>query len=117
VQIVGFAGVRLSGTVTDDGNTQVQGLAGCEELQSAGESPGVTHTRAVSETLNYRPTIFFSSSPQMIADLDLVVREIGGNKPFFKGQLKENIVVANDGVIEVGPDMKKGHKKDLRNRS
>jgi hypothetical protein len=109
VEVVGRSCVGLPGTVADDEQFQ-GGIFACrEKLESAWKWTRLLHSGAVSEGLKQRPLILLASGAEMIANLHLVSRKVLRNESFLEGQAQEDLIVAYDGVVEVGTNQKRSH--------
>ncbi|OGS01641.1 MAG: hypothetical protein A2V88_07605 [Elusimicrobia bacterium RBG_16_66_12] len=104
VKVVGRAPDRAARAVADDARRDAAGAAGGEELASARESLRLRHSRSVDPTLKLSPIRLASLGAQTVADLVLERGGLRGDQPPRDRRAVEDLVVADEGVVEVEAD-------------
>ena len=75
-----------------------------KELDDSREGLRLRHARAVDVALKLSPVAFSSASAEEVAHIIFANRRCGGNQAALDRDLMEQLIVANDGVIEINAD-------------
>ena len=104
VQVVGDSAIGVSRFVTDDVNLQTSRTTEAEKGKDSGIRLGLAQPRAIDVSLEFRPIILATGASKVVPDVRLVRRRAGRNPPAFEADTMEELIVANDRVVEVDAD-------------